>query len=52
MWLQWSYIIVRGDIVTAAHNISTQVALKVCASFTKCTSKTDGKLIDDAKSLN
>ena len=47
-----AYILVRGDIVTTAHNIPTQVAYKNCASFIKCITKIDGATIDDAEDLD
>ena len=34
-----AYILVRGDIITAAHNNPTPVAFKNCASFIKCITK-------------
>ena len=43
------YILVRGDIVTTAHDYSTPVAFKNCVSFIKCTTKIDGTTIDDAE---
>ena len=43
------YILVRGDIVTTAHDNSTPVAFKNCVSFIKCTTKIDGTTIDDAE---
>ena len=33
------YILVRGDIVTIAHNIPTQVAFKNCSQFAKLSQK-------------
>ena len=33
------YILVRGDIVTTAHNIPTQVAFKNCSPFAKLSQK-------------
>ena len=47
-----AYILVRGDIVTTAHNIPTQVEFKNYASFTKCNTKIDGTTIDDAEDLD
>ena len=37
-----AYILVRGDIVTTAHNNPTPVAFRNCASFIKCIIKIDG----------
>ena len=34
-----AYILVRGDIVTTAHNNLTAVAFKNCASFINCITK-------------
>ena len=45
-------ILVRGDIVTAAHNIPTQVAFKICALFNTCITKIYGTSIDDAEDLD
>ena len=45
-----AYILVRGDgTVTAAG--ATQVAFKNCVPFTKCITKTEGTIIDDAENL-
>ena len=46
------YILVRGDIETTVHNISTQVALKNCAPFIKCITKIDATTTDDAGDLD
>ena len=46
-----SYILVRGDIVTTAHNNRTQVVFKNCASFINCITKTHGTTIDDPEDL-
>ena len=40
-----AYIPVRGDITVVTAPV-TQVALKKCASFTKCITKIDGALSD------
>ena len=45
-------ILVRGDIVTGAHNIPTQVAFKICALFITCITKIYGTSIDDAEDLD
>ena len=45
-------ILLRGDIVTTAHNIPTQVAFKNCAPFIKCITNIDGTTINDAKDLD
>ena len=37
-----AYILVRGNITIAGSNLSTQVAFKNCALFTKCITKIDG----------
>ena len=34
-----TYILVKGDIVTTANYIPTQVAFKNCTPFTKCITK-------------
>ena len=47
-----AYILVRGDIVTTAHNNPTPVAFKNYAPLTKCITKIDGKTIDDAEGLD
>ena len=44
--------LVRGDIVTTAHNNPTPVASKNCAPFFKCVTKIDGTAIDDAEDLD
>ena len=36
-----AYILVRGDIVTTAHNIPTNVAFENCAPFIKSITKID-----------
>ena len=45
-------ILLRGDIVTTAHNNPTPVAFKNCAPFIKCITKIDGTTIDDAENLD
>ena len=47
-----AYILVKGDIVTTAHNIPTQVAFQNCAPFIKYITKTDGPTTDDAEELD
>ena len=47
-----AYIQVRGDITIIGRNRVTQVALKNCASFTKCITKIDGTTIDDTEDLD
>ena len=47
-----AYILVRGDIITMAHNNPAPVAFKNCASITKCITKIDGTTIDDAEDLD
>ena len=42
-----AYILVRGDIVTTAHNNLTPVAFKNCELFIKCIIKIDGTTIED-----
>ena len=48
----YTYILVRGDIVTAAHNNPNSVALKNCAPLIKCITKTDEIAIDDVEGLD
>ena len=43
------YILVRGNIITAAHNHAIFVALEHCALFTKCILKIVGTTVDDAE---
>ena len=43
-----AYILGKGDIVTAAHNVPTPVAFKSCVPFTKCITKVYGRTIDGA----
>ena len=40
-------ILVRGDIVIAAHNVPTPVAFKSCVPFTKYITKVYGRTTDD-----
>ena len=47
-----AYTLVRGDIVTTAHNNPTPVEFKYCAPFFKCITKIDGAAIDDAEDLD
>ena len=47
-----TYILVRGNIVTATHDNSTPVAFKRFASFIKCITKFDGITIYDAEDLD
>ena len=47
-----AYILVRGDITIAGHNLATQVAFKNYAPFTKCITKIDETTIDDAENLD
>ena len=42
-----AYILVRGDITIAGHNLPTEVAFKSCAPFTKCITKIDETKTDD-----
>ena len=46
-----TYILVRGDITVKAVP-STKVAFNNCAQFTKCITKIDEKIIDDAENLD
>ena len=46
-----SYILLRGDITVVAVP-ATQAAFKNCAPFTKCITKIDETIIDDAKDLD
>ena len=46
-----AYSLVIGDITVAAAP-TTQVVLKNCATFTKCTTKIEGTTIDDAENLD
>ena len=43
-----AYILVRGDITVTEHR-ETQVAYKNCEPFTKCITKIDETIIDDAE---
>ena len=47
-----AYILVKGDIVTAAYNIPTQLAFKNFAPFIKSITKIDGITINDAEDLD
>ena len=47
-----AYILVKGDIVTAAYNIPTQLAFKNFVSFIKSITKIDGTTINDAEDLD
>ena len=47
-----TYILVRGIITIADHNLATQVAFKNCAQFTECITKTSGSTVDDAEDLD
>ena len=47
-----AHILVKGDIVTTAHNIPTQVAFKNCTPFIKYITKTDGTTTNDAEELD
>ena len=42
---------VRGNITFIA-DLTTQVAFKNCAPFTQCTTKIDGRTIDEAEDLD
>ena len=46
------YILVRGDLITTAHNNQNPVAFKICAPFNKCITKIDGTTIGDDKDLD
>ena len=46
------YILVRGDIITKAHNNPLQVAFTNFAPFIKCITKIDGTIIDDVEDLD
>ena len=52
MWLKYAYILVRGDIITTAHNNPAPVAFKYYAPFTKCITKGDGTTVHDAENLD
>ena len=46
------YILVKGNIITAAPNNLTPVAFKNCTQFTKYITKIDGTTVDDAEDLD
>ena len=46
-----AYILVRSDITVTAAGMK-QFAFKNCAPFTKCITKIDGTIIDDAEDLD
>ena len=46
-----SSILLGGNITNIGHQV-TQVAFKNCAPFTKCITKIDGTIIDDAENLD
>ena len=46
------YILVRGNITIASHNLTTQIAFENCTLFTKCITKIDGATIYNAKDLD
>ena len=46
-----AYILLRGDIVTTAHDNPTPVAFRNCTPFIKCISKIDRTAIDDDEDL-
>ena len=48
----YPYILVRGNVTIANHNLATQVAFKNYAPFTKCITKTDETTIEGAKDLD
>lgn len=51
LWdFNYIYILVRGDIVTIAHNNPN--SLKNCAPLIKCITKTDEIAIDDVEGLD
>ena len=45
-------IVVKGNIVTIAHNNPTPVVFNNCAPFTKCITIIDGTIINDAEDLD
>ena len=47
----YAYILVRGDI-TIVNDNGTQVAFKNCAPFSKCITKIDETITDDAEDLD
>ena len=47
-----TYILVKDDITIAGCNLTTEVAFKNCASFTKCITKIDETTISDAENFN
>ena len=47
-----AFILIRGDIITSAHNNTTQVAFKNCVPLTKCITKIDGTTIDNGEDLD
>ena len=46
-----AYILVTGDITAANGNANRNVALKHCASFTKCVTDTNNEHVDNADNL-
>ena len=46
-----AYILAKGDIIVTAVP-ATQVSFKNCAPFTKCTTRIDGTITDDAEDLH
>ena len=46
-----AYILLRGDITVTATG-ATKAAFKNCASFTKCITKIEGTIIDDAEDFD
>ena len=52
MWLQPCLMLVRGNIIIVVNNLTTQIACKNCAPFTKCSTKVDGTTIEDPEDLD
>ena len=46
------YILVKGNISIIVRILVTEVAFKSCAPFTKCITKIDGTITDDAEGLS
>ena len=47
-----AYILIDGTIRAAAANVNTRLALKNCASFTKCNLEINDEHVDTAENLD
>ena len=45
-------MLVRGNIIIVVNNLTTQIACKNCAPFTKRSTKVDGTAIEDPEDLD